>query len=57
MKQIEKIYQIHKCAYENWKEGAPVESWSDEQGNICIKYESGNWWHYNFESNGELIWW
>lgn len=25
----------------------------EEEGNLCIEYESGNWWHYN--EKGE--WW
>lgn len=43
----------HKAAFENWKEGSIKKVWIDGDGNICIEYESGNWWHYNEE--GE--WW
>lgn len=43
----------HKAACENWKEGNIKKIWIDAGGNICIEYESGNWWHYN--ENGE--WW
>lgn len=42
----------HSEACENWTDGAPVKAWYDIDGNFCIEYESGRWWHY---SNGE--WW
>ena len=31
----------------------PVKAWFDFEGNFCIEYESGKWWHYN--DKGE--WW
>ena len=43
----------HKQAVENWAEGEPVKVWFDIDNNLCIQYESGNWWHYN--EHGE--WW
>ena len=46
-------YSRHKEACEDWKEGEPVKVWFDFDGNFCIEYESGNWWHYN--EKGE--WW
>lgn len=46
-------YQSHKQAFENWQEGDIAKVWIDKDGNICIEYESGNWWHYN--DKGE--WW
>ena len=46
-------YTQHKAAWENWPNGEPVKSWFDAEGNICIEYESGKWWHYN--EDGE--WW
>lgn len=45
-------YSRHKQAFENWNEGEPVKVWFDFNGNLCIEYESGNWWHYN--EKGEL---
>lgn len=46
-------YESHKKAFETWKEGEIAKVWIDGQGNICIEYESGGWWHYN--EKGE--WW
>ena len=48
-----KCYDRHKQAFENWSEGEPVKVWFDFEGNLCIEYESGKWWHYN--EKGE--WW
>ena len=47
------FYNKHKEAVENWTEGEPVKVWFDMDENLCIEYESGNWWHYN--EKGE--WW
>ena len=46
-------YARHKEAFEEWGEGEPVKAWFDFEGNFCIEYESGKWWHYN--DKGE--WW
>ena len=54
--QCNRIYNEHKSYFEKWNEGAPVESWIDENGNTCIRYESGRWWHYR-QHGDELIWW
>ena len=43
----------HKQAFENWQEGDITKLWIDGQGNLCIEYESSNYWHYN--DKGE--WW
>lgn len=51
--QTEKCYQHHKESLQQWNEGEPVKTWFDSNDNICIEYESGNWWHYN--EKGE--WW
>lgn len=40
-------YARHKEAFEEWGEGEPVKAWFDFEGNFCIEYESGKWWHYN----------
>lgn len=37
----------------DWKEGKAVEVFEDE-GVPCVKYESGNWWHYDIERGR---WW
>lgn len=46
-------FENHKQVFENWQEGEIEKIWLDAEGNICIEYESGNWWHYN--DKGE--WW
>lgn len=46
-------YARHKEAFEEWREGEPIKAWFDFEGNFCIEYESGKWWHYN--DKGE--WW
>lgn len=56
MKQCERIYNEHKSHFEHWNEGAPTEYWLDENNNMCIRYESGRWWHYRWRGD-ELIWW
>ena len=33
--------------------GEPVKIWWDANGDLCIEYESGEWYHYN--QRGE--WW
>lgn len=48
--------QKHMAACENWRDGAPVDSWIDADGYYCIRYESGKWWHYS-DANGRLEWW
>lgn len=46
-------YTLHRQAFEDWKEGEIAKVWYDIDGNLCIEYQSGNWWHYN--QHGE--WW
>lgn len=43
----------HKKAFENWTQGNMVDCWEDEDGNTCVKYDSGNWWHYKIVSLGD----
>lgn len=52
-KRAIECFQMHKQALEIWKEGEIEKVWIDSQKNLCIEYESGNWWHYN--DKGE--WW
>ena len=56
-KTMEKLtaecYQNHKSAWENWENGEPVKALWDSDGNLCVEYENGKWWHYN--EQGE--WW
>lgn len=53
MEGLTKMYsEMHMQACDEWKDGDPVKTWYDSDGNLCIEYESGRWWHY---FNGE--WW
>lgn len=47
LKKVPVKIDRHKQAFENWSEGEPVKVWFDSDNNLCIEYESGNWWHYN----------
>ena len=53
--EVTKAYQTHSKMYENWPYGEPVKSWKDKDGNLCIKYESGTWFHY--KTTGRIQWW
>lgn len=46
-------FKTHMNAFDEWIEGDITKIWEDEHGILCIKYSSGNWWHYN--EKGE--WW
>lgn len=47
-----KLSYAHIASCEQWKEGKISRVWREGE-NICIEYESGNWWHY--DEKGE--WW
>lgn len=49
----EKYYKAHKSACGDWKNGEPTKVWWDMDGNLCIEYENGKWWHYN----KQVEWW
>lgn len=49
----ERCYAAHKSAAGTWDDGQPVKVWYDPDGNLCVEYESGKWWHYS--NNGQ--WW
>lgn len=54
MEGMARMYtQKHAAACEQWHEGEPTKVWHDDDGNLCVEYESGRWWHYN--ERGE--WW
>ena len=41
------------CKYSSTNPKVTIKAWFDFEGNFCIEYESGKWWHYN--DKGE--WW
>lgn len=51
-----RCYEAHRAAFECWHYGGIDEVWEDEDGILCIRYTSGDWWHYAME-NGSVIWW
>lgn len=48
--------EIHKQAWENWTQGDITKVWHEDNA-LCIKYESGEWWHYRLNNNNNLEWW
>ena len=55
--EVPVFVNIHMKAFENWREGKVAEVWFDEDNILCIKYESGNWWHYKLNDDNNLEWW
>lgn len=53
---VQSRYEKHKKTVENWQEGEPQEAWYDRDGYMCIKYESGKWWHYKSTEHGLEFW-
>lgn len=48
MESLTKLYyENHKKSCDPWENGAPAKSWWDKEGNLCIEYKNGKWWHYN----------
>lgn len=47
---------MHSMSVEEWLEGEPIRAWRDDDGTICVQYESGEWWHYRPTAEG-LQWW
>ncbi len=54
---VYKAYEEHKKSWSCWLFGDVVETWFDEMGYLCIRYEDGCWWHYALNESNELIWW
>lgn len=47
-KDLAALVERHKKQWEHWNEGEPVEVFMAD-GLPCVRFESGNWWHYNVE--------
>ena len=37
--------------------GDIVDAWEDEDGNTCVRYSSGEWYHYRTDDCGHIEWW
>lgn len=53
----ELAYKRHREVFENWKEGEPIKAWFDSEGNVCVEYQSGEWWHYKDLELPLPTWW
>ena len=52
-----KFAEVHRMVWENPHHLGEVEKvWQDEDGNFCILYSCGEWYHYRMTKNG-LEWW
>lgn len=54
--RADRYFHEHLHAYNEWTDGEPARVWYDIDGNLCIEYESGRWWHYKETADG-LQWW
>ncbi len=50
-------YGIHRKTIKKWDDGEIKSAWRDNDGNLCIKYASGNVWTYaeRIDFNSEEI--
>lgn len=59
---VNDCYEQHKAVWEKWDKGEPVDHWRDDEGNMCIRYANGEWFHYRINPGAEgeapfLEWW
>lgn len=52
----QECYEYHKSAFGTWKEGNIKDVWLDNDGTLCVRYESGKWWHYK-KNNTNIEYW
>lgn len=58
MKQLAELaMKKHKAVVSNWREGRIKKVWQDEDGNLCVMYNSGHWWHYKNLDKPIPEWW
>ena len=53
---VESAFQAHSLMFEDWPYGPASYSWTDDSGNLCIRYACGRWWHYSI-ADGCIVWW
>lgn len=51
------FYNFHRSQFDRWEYGEIKKVWTDADGNTCIRYASGKWWHYTVDSKGNVIFW
>ena len=52
-----KFAEVHRMAWEDPHHLGNIEKvWTDEDGNLCIQYSCGEWYHYRMVGN-RLEWW
>lgn len=56
-KQVSLAYERHMFFVKDWPYGKPTKAWFDNDGNICVEYESGKWWHYKNLDLPFPTWW
>ena len=57
MQMAELAMKKHKAVVSNWREGRIKKVWQDEDGNLCVMYNSGHWWHYRNLDQAVPEWW
>ena len=51
------FYNFHRSQFDIWEHGEIAKTWIDENGNVCIMYQSDKWWHYDVDKKGNIIFW
>ena len=55
--KAQKFSEVHGMAWDNPNHLGEIEKvWQDEDGNLCIQYSCGEWYHYRLVGN-RLEWW
>lgn len=54
--RVREYAKAHIDACDPWVHGGIGKTWTDGDGNTCIQYEDGCWWHYRETEDG-LEWW
>lgn len=54
---MERCIKAHMEAFEEWPYGAVKSFFEDEDGNFCIRYQGGMYWHYRETGKGDIEWW
>lgn len=51
------FYNFHRSQFGIWEHGEIKEVWTDVDGNTCIRYADGKWWHYTVDKKENIIFW